>query len=291
MTNAPYSRAGEYYSKEFITPLREILVGQKAAVTNPYCKGKGIQKFTITTLGTMSAATVSYKIPSPDTNADDVTATEASVDIPIFSKQWKLDRMKADAYERQGTRFDVIDGLEAARKVAEEVDDCIFNGWTKDGTNYEFEGFYNGADNDYSTASHLSTFGNCVKAVTGAKALASADTCKAASYTLFLNPQEYETLEASFSSTGGWEIDVVRKLLGPAGSILETNALTAGTGLMCPVDPSRQYIEFLNPVSYAVDLGFDSRQPSMSPLNGTVATWVRPVIKHANALIKLSDLA
>ncbi len=290
MTNAAYERAGKYISQEIKPALQTILQGRRAAFVNPYCKGRGINQFEVTKLGTMSAATISFTVPAPDTNADDVNTSNVVYKIPVLSKQFKLDRMKADAFERNGIRFDVIDALAAARKVKEMEESLIFYGFAKNGTNYEINGFYSGAGNDYNTASDFGTYGNAVKAVTEAKSLADTDSAPSESYNLFLNPVQYHELEKSFNATGGWERDVVRKILGPNGDIISTPAITAGTGLMCPVDPARQYIEFVNPVSYEVILGEDGRQPGWSPLYGTVLTLMLPVIHYPDALIKLSSI-
>ncbi len=290
MTNAVYERAGKFISQEMKPALQTILQARRAAFVNPYCKGRGINQFDVTKLGTMSAATISFTVPAPDTNADDVEPTNVTYKIPVLSKQFKLDRMKADAFERNGVRFDVIDALAAARKVKEQEESLVFYGFAKDGTNYDISGFYTGAGNDYNTSSDFGTYGNAVAAVTGAKALADADAAPSESYNLFLNPAQYYELEKSFNATGGWEIEVVRKMLGPNGDIISAVGITDGTGLLCPVDPARQYIEFVNPISYEVVLGEDSRQPGWSPLYGTVLTLNLPVIHYSEALVKLSSI-
>lgn len=290
MVNLNYARAGQFISTEIKEPLRAILKGKRAAFTNPDCKGNGINSFTYTKLGDMSVATISYTLPAPDSNADDVEATDVTVKIPVLSKQFKLDRMKVDAYERQGIRFSTVTAMAAARKVAELEDAQIFDGWTKNGSDYEVKGFFTGAGNAITDSLDFSTFGKAVEAITNGKALAEEGNAPAESYTFFLNPAQYRKLESSFNASGGWEIEVAKRMLGPNGSIISTKALAPGTGLLCPVDPARQYIEFLSPVAYKVDIGFDSRQPNYSALYGTVLTLTLPVIHYDVALVKYTGL-
>ena len=55
----------------------------------------------------------------------------------------------------------------SAYKVADKIDNLLLNGWTADGTNYDIEGLYQAADNNYSTSKDFGTAGNAMAAVSG----------------------------------------------------------------------------------------------------------------------------
>jgi uncharacterized linocin/CFP29 family protein len=288
--NVPLNRAATYIEKEWQTPLRQTLVARKLSVKNPNVYGRGVQAVETTTLSGMSTANIQYGIPSPDVDADELTETVATVQVPVIYKQFKVAREKIDAYLRDNRAFDTAVAQEAVYQCALLEDDYLLNGWKQDGTNLKVNGFYNAAGNDYSTSKDFATWGNAKDAIIGAKTLIQLDNALAPSYNLVLHPNQYGELIGNYTVAGGWEIDIVKRLLGPGGDVIVTPNMTDGKGLLMPVDPARKFHEYINPVDFTLIIGEDSRLPGWSPYQGTVLDLVYPNVKIANGLCKLTSI-
>jgi uncharacterized linocin/CFP29 family protein len=289
-THTNLSRAATYIEKEWQTPLRSTLVARKLAAKNPNVVGRGVQAVEMTTLSNMSVANIQYGIPSPDVNADELQETVSTVQVPVLYKQFRISRFKIDAYLREGRAFDTAVAQEAVYQVALLEDDYLINGWKQDGSDLKVNGFYNAAGNDYSTAKDFGTFGNAKDAVIGAKLLIELDNALSQSYNLVLNPAQYAELAAQYSATAGWEMDIVKRLLGPQGDVISTPRMADGKGLLMPVDPARKYVEYINPVDFTLIIGEDSRLPGWADYQGTVIDLIYPNVKIPNGLCKLSNI-
>jgi len=295
MTDTALQVAARYIDSELIQPLRQQLIGRKLVSRNPSVKGPGVYNVDVHTITEMNAAEITFKLPGEEANRDMIRVARANKNIPVLHKEFMIPRQDFDAYKNKGIALDTAAAQSAAQVVGVAEDELIINGWKPDGTTYLISGLYQGAGNDYSTQKDFGTPGNPTDAVAGAMALIEADYGLAEAYNLVLNPTQANELRASRNANGVLELPEVVDLLnlgnknGP-GRIFSTPAITAGKGLLAPVDPSRRFIELYIPQDMKTILGVDSKLEETSPIYGSVYELVYPHIKQSNALAKLSDI-
>lgn len=294
MTTAA-QRAGTHLTSQFIQPLQFQLIARKLVAKNPDISGQGVKSAEMRKVVNMGGGTISFKYPRRGENKDNIRVDVESVDIPILYQEFEVPRGDFDAFQREGKRMDSAAATSAAYVVGRKEDDFFINGWKPDGSNLEINGLYSGAGNDYATSADFGTNGKAKQAVVGALALISADSALAPAYNLLLNPVQYGELLASENANGVEEMPQVLKLInrgnanGP-GEIISFDGITAGTGLMSPVDPGRVFMEFIEPVPIRTQMGIDPVFPETSDVEGMVYEFVYPYIKYANGLCKLSAI-
>lgn len=294
-TTTALQLAARAIDQEMILPLRQQLIGRKLVAENPRVRGTGVYNVEIRTMGEVSAAYASFELPRADTTRDVVKVTRSTMNVPVLQKNFEVPRMDFEAFKNAGVAIDTASALSAAYQVGVLEDKLIFYGWAPDGTNYVTSGLYTLANNDYSTSKDFATFGNATTAVGGALALIEADNCLADAYNLILNPVQANELRVSMSTTIGKELDIIKGLInggnesGP-GKIFSTPNITAGTGMLVPVDPSRKFIELYVPQDIRTVLGTDSRLDETSPIYGSVYELVLPHVKYTDAIAKISAI-
>jgi len=294
MADTVLQALGRQIDAEMIEPLRQQLVGRQLAQINPNLKGDGIFEVVHNTMNELGTATVSYSLPRPDGPRDSVTATRATLKVPVLDKGFEIERADYDVYKANGTPIDTNVALSAAQVVGVKEDDLIINGWKPDGTNAEITGFYAGAGNSYTTNDDFATAGKPTTALSGALALIEADSALADAYNFVCHPTQRNQLRGLRNANGVREepefVEMLNPRGGTAGRIISTTAITAGTGLLSPVDPARRFIELVVPRDYRTSLGVDSRDPDNSPIYGRVMCMTIPKIKQANGLCSLTQI-
>ncbi len=286
-----YENAAKYLDKELVEPIRQQLVGRKlfGKVTRVE---PGVFNVDYNTLTDMGDAIITLDLPDDSVEKDSVKVATSTMKIGVISKGYKIPRSQFESFARYGTPLDTAAMISAGQKVGEKEDDMLLQGWAPDGSNYKIKGLYQSAGNSYSTSKDFGTFGNPTAAVSGALALLYADGIVGTNFNLVLNYVQYAELQANYEY-GTYEWDKVMKMINPnpgagQGQILMSTDITAGTGMMTPVDTSGVYMDLIVGADYKNQIA----QPKfdISPVEGITYTMVVPRIKHANAVCTLTAI-
>jgi uncharacterized linocin/CFP29 family protein len=312
-------RAGQAIDLELINPLRAWTVARQAIPANPNIKGEFVYSVDAIRLADIGPAMISYDLPRPNDNRDAPRLSRENVQLPVLQKSWEIDRKEFNALQNYaGGSIDIsrTAAMSAAYQMAVMEDNLIFNGWAQDGSNYKIAGFYQGAGTTYSTDIQMgngSYYGNFNKGIGGAIGALKAKGVKPANgcYHLFMNAEDYSYLDGVVSTLGIKEIDVVRQTLnhgkdaGPgdiwelpsvtitdplSGATQTINTMTKGTGLLLPDDPGRIWYEEYVVQDFKTSLGYDSRDPTNSPIYGTMTALVYPHIKQSAAVCQITTI-
>ncbi len=296
-TDTAYASISRYFDYEIIEPARATTIARKISAVNPDCKGDGITNFEKYVMTELGNAKIAYEMPGADAaNRDAIKLSKSTVDIPVLYEDYDIPNNIMKAWLNKSKPIDPAVAKSAAQVVNVKLDSLVLDGWKPNGSTYEINGFYQGAGNDYSTSKDFGTYGNASDAVAGAMALIDADSCTAEAYNLILHPTQFNELKKSRSTNGVREMPEVVEMLngdkptGP-GRVFNSNTITAGTGLLIPVDVARTYHELVIPVEMRNYLGYDSKVgPDNSPGYGRTYMVAYPHIKLANGLSKLSSI-
>lgn len=279
---------------QMVSPMRRRLVGRKLfAKVRTFPEGTfNVDRVNIAEMGD---ATINYQMPDESSDVDNIDPSITNEKLAVISKRYKIPYAMVQSYLSKGIAIDNAAMLSAAYVCAAKENDLLIQGWKPNGSTYEINGLYNAAGNDYSTTKDFGTFGNATDAVAGAMALLLADGVEGVNFNLVLNPVQATELDASRSANGVPEKpDVLRQLNpvadSPPGSILYSSAMTAGKGMMVPVDPDGGMIDLVVGMDFQNIPGTDSKMGSISPYYMTVVGVVLPRIKQANSISKLSDI-
>lgn len=257
--NTPLNRAGTQASKEIVPVLKNILVGRRFASINPYLKGDGKTAFEYTHVSDLSDAFTQWKLPSGSgEHRDGVTTSFSIVKIPVIYKEFETEMADIMAWENrtvspgQENNLNLITANFAARKVAEQEEEIIFNGWKPDGTNYSIKGFTQAAKNSVSGGS-IATVGTMFGYISEAIGKLEEDGVigENNSYNVGLPTAIMAKLRTLRFTNGDTELSKIQELLGN-GKLYVTPNLS-GTAVVLPVDTARQHVEFLNPVDYRIE--------------------------------------
>lgn len=284
----------EYLREKVIEATRQRLIARKI-LGDLYTKplGLGVEQYAYDSETDVSTAEVAYEFKH--FSEDLPTLTRGTIKIPILAKAFEIPRRALEASRRLGRPLNVRAASSAAYRVSYLENSIVFNGWAEDGSNYDINGLYQAAGNDYSTSKDFGTAGNAKTAVAGAIALLNADGIYGP-YTLLLHPTQFAELAASTISGVGREIDVVKALLaaedegagggGPArlGKIYSCPYLTDGTGLLIGNAPN------IAEIVVASDLTIEVWEKKPVGTAGLVFEAVVPVVYETNALCKLSNI-
>lgn len=245
--------------------------------------GLGVQQVSHDVLTEVSDALINFVFQTE--NQDIINLTRNNLKIPVISKEFEIDRRDLESARRFGTPIDMSAAGSAAYKVAILEDELILLGYAADGTNFDINGLYNAAGNDYSTSKDFGTAGNGLAACAGGMDLLMADSIFGP-YNLVLNPTQYMELKAHELSTGSGriEFDVVKDLIG--GDIFASPIMTAGKGMMLPL-PNDMFFDLAAAADLAVETEILQKTKN---LYGRVFECVVPRVKDANAISKLSAI-
>ena len=286
-------KAATYFDTEIVEPLRQKTMARKLISVKPRVKGDGIKAADVLKVIEMGAAQMAYKLPK-DMSRDMIRIDKTTVNIPVLYKGYEIDRAAMDVWKNQGVALDSAAAISAAQVIGVQEDTAIIDGWMPDGATYKMNGLYQSAGITYATAKDFGTYGYAKEAVAGSLAALEA-VYVYPPFNLTLNPVQHGELVMSESSTGTEEYGRVVKVLngnvdGGPGGIFSSPAITAGKGLISPVDPARVYMELLNPIPVRNVLGEDSKMPGISAITGTAFEALYVNVKQANAICKMTNI-
>ncbi len=289
------NQASQYWETRIIEPFQRKTIARKIMQRNPEVSGPGVYSVKVNTLTGMGEATIGYEPGVGDLTPDQVKITPSDIVIPAVWKDFEVKRKQLEAWANRQVPLDSVAARYAATVVAQKEDLMLIQGWDPNGDGtYEVLGIYGSAANDFSTSKDFATAGHPTSAVSGGLALIEADYALADAYHLLLNPVQRGELRSLRSAQGVREEPELVEILNPnggnLGQIWSTPAITAGTGLLVPVDPVRDYIEFYNPEDVVVELGVDPMHPKTGPVSGRVSTYSVPHTIHGEGLSKLSAI-
>jgi len=312
-------RAGQAIDLETINPLRAWTIARQAIPANPNIKGEGIYSVDAVRLADVGPATISYQLPRPDDARDKPRLSRENVELPVLQHKTEFDRKEFNALMNYaGGSIDItrIGANSQAYQMAVKEDVLMFQGWAQDGTNYEIKGFYQGATTSYTSAINMgngSYFGNLKKGVAAAIGQLKDVGVKPpnGNYHLFMNANDYSYASGIESTLGVSEMEKLLLLLrnneqtGPGRvwelpSVTVTDpltsrqqtitAMTKGTALLLPDDPTRTWYEEYIIQDVKTSLGYDSRDPNNSPIYSTMTSLVYPHLKQPAAACQITNI-
>jgi len=208
---------------------------------------------------------------------DVVDMTKSTVTLWVQQRPFKIPGRKLAASRRYGLPLDTASLSSATYKTNRLEDETIIQGHTPDGgTTYDISGIYQSAGKSYTTSKDYDTAGNPLDAVTGTRAL--TEDWWSGGYNLLLNSTQRGQLAGNvISGVGREEAEVLEILDG--GAIIQTDKITAGTGLLSPV-PNEAVAKYVLATDYVV-LG---RQKSpYEVFEGVVFVAGGPAVYEPNA--------
>lgn len=289
-----YAKMARYYDTVMHEPVRQKLSGRKlfGKVIN---LDKGTYNVDYHTLTDMGDAEASYGLPSGG-QRDEALVSVTNVQVPNIYKAYQIPRAVFDSFKAKGTSMDTAMMLSAAYKVGKLEDDFLIQGYDPDGdSTYEIEGLYQGADNTDSTSADFGTYGNAVSEVAVGLGLIAADDALTTNYNLVLNPTQWAELIGSVDA-GDYELQAVLGQLnamvpgGPRGEVMWSNDITAGTGMLSPVDTAGEHMDLIIALEMKNHLSPDPYWGEEGDLYGHVIERLIPRIHHATAICTLTGI-
>lgn len=290
MANTTLQSFSKKIDSKLIDPLRRVLVGRRLVpVTAP--AGFGTSAVEWSKITEMGAGMVSYAFTA---NEDTIGATPTTSKIPVYWKDYKVDRRAYEGFKVKGTDIESGAAQSAAYVAAYAEDEAIIKGVTKDATAYDIDGLYEGGGNDYSVSSDFGTAGVATTALAGAYALLAEDNVPVGDnvpYNMVLNNTSYMDLLGVRSTAGVREMPEIKEMLN-GGSIISSSVLAATEGIILPAaNILEPYVDFYLSSDWKTEHGFDSEHPDTGDLMGRVYSAGILRIKHSVAICKLSVLA
>jgi len=243
----------------------------------------------------MGAANSGRTINGIGYGKDNVRVDASEVDLITLWKEFEIPKADFDTFTKNGVNLSTVAAQSAAQVIGELEDDILLQGWIPDGSSYFEKGLYQIAGNSYTTAKHFDTYGNAIAAVSGALALLREDNINGVNFNFTINPAQYTLLESSLSNYGLREWDQVLSILNgipgaEKGEIYWSNDITAGTGLISPVDTAGKYMDLVIGANYITDV-YAANNSQFSPIAGIVVASLYPRVAYPNAICTLTDLA
>ncbi|OPX62372.1 MAG: Encapsulating protein for peroxidase [Methanomassiliicoccales archaeon PtaB.Bin215] len=277
-----------------VEPMRQALIGRRL-FQKVYNLPKGKYNVDVDRLTDMNEAQIAYGMPSEEGSRDAINIVRENFRLPFIWKDYEIKRQDLESYTSEGVSLESAAAINAAIQLAAKEDDLLLNGWApKDDGAYVIKGLYQAAGQSYTTSKDFATFGNAIIAVSGARSLLWGQNVNGVNFNLVINPTQYAELDAS-QSDGFDEMQKVMRLLNPVpgaypGGVYQTTKITAGTGLLVPVDNAGVYFDLVIGADAGNELGIDSKHPDTSPVFGRVWESAYPRVKQANALATLTQI-
>jgi len=291
MIDSPLTRAATQASLEVVPVLRNTLIGRHLATINPKLKGDGKTSFEITSVSDLSDAFVQWQLPTGGEFSDSILTKLKVLNIPVLYKKFETRMSDILAWEnreigddqlRSENNLNLITANTAVRKVAEQEELIIFDGWKPTGTDYSIKGFAQVAGN-VVTGGSIETAGTMYQYVVDAICALESDAVFGddGSYNLVITPAIRAALLGKRFTNGDREYSAIEKLLS-GGKVYTTSYLPAGVAVILPVDASRQYFEFINPVDFRVEFA-EPRFANLSSIEGIAYELFAPNYLRENA--------
>jgi uncharacterized linocin/CFP29 family protein len=259
---------------------RQMIARKLLPIKGPL--GAGVQVFGYDALTEVSDARIDLSWPGGESR-DIVNLTRSTVAIPNIHKETEINKLDLAASRMSGTPLNLSNVESVSYKVALLEDALIINGWSRDGTNYDINGLYQGAGLDESTSLDWGTKANIETSINNAVGLMLAQNITPP-YNLTLHPTQYGQTLALIASTSRSYRNWIREAI--EGGVFMSAALAAGNGLLSKANTEGMFEYVL-----AEDLSVYEAVIQKSG-NLFVKVYVRgiPVIYDANALCKLSAI-
>lgn len=289
MTSTTLQTFSKQVDKKLIDPLRRTLVGRRIVpVTNP--AGFGTSAVEWSKITEMSAGMVSYAFT--DTK-DSIGAVPTTSKIPVYWKDYTLDRRTYEGYKTGGANIDTSAAQSASYVAAYAEDEAIIMGVKRDGTNYDIDGLFSGAGNTDNTAFDFATAGKATLALSAAYTKLADDNVPVGDnipFNMVINNTSYMQLLAVRNTSGIREMPEVRDMLN-GGSIIASSVLAATDGIVLPSDSILEpYVDFFLTSDWRTEHGFNSEHPDTGDMTGRVYSAGILRIKHDVAICSLTNL-
>jgi uncharacterized linocin/CFP29 family protein len=163
MTNA-IAEFSKKIDDKLVEPLRQVNKGRTLVhTTDP--QGFEISNVEWGKIIEMSEGMVSYSFTSG--NKDQIDAQLTNSKIPVYWKEYEIDRRIFESWNARGTDIDAANAIAAGYAATKVEDFALINGVTRDGVNFDTPGLYQGAGVDYNVATSMVTFGKATDAISG----------------------------------------------------------------------------------------------------------------------------
>jgi len=216
---------------------------------------------------------------------DLVALTPILGNVPVLSKAFRINRRTLEAARSEGRSFDTQCIASATLRVSQLEDRLLLNGWGKTAGTYDIKGLYQSAENSEDTDLDWGTPANIATSIQKAMALLNEDNIFPP-YNLILNPAQYAETLALVTGTAKTYRDLARDMI--EGEIYQSSVLTAGTGMMVPVN-GELYFDYVE----GVDLTDETEEMDLEnghDIFGVVYECLAPRIFDANAICKMTKI-
>lgn len=287
MVNA-LEEIGKHLDKSIVPVLRGESVLRKLIPLNTELSGKGIGMTALETFNYTATGGASTDYAIHENQADTMDVTKDTLKIPIQQQEITVGAVEWASLTAFGANIEADVALEIASNIVAEQDTNGIAGWKPNGTDVEIDGMYSVAGNTFGGAS-FGTYGSAVAAATNAKKLLKADKVYSSGYNMTLHGDQLAELDGSQSTTGVDEWDRILRILnngnktGP-GQILESNDLTAGTGMVSPIasQENRRFFDIVEAQS-PMNRVFVVGDPETSPTHIRQVAALTQRFKHLDS--------
>lgn len=252
MTHA-LAELGKKWDTDIVPTLRANSIGKMLMPVNPELSGKGLGVLSVESLKYVARGSAAINYDIQQDIEDPVDIQGAPIRIPVQQDDAIIKRRDWDAYAFKNIPIENDLATDMAANIAAQQTSVIVDGWKPDGENYAIKGMLQVANNTVVGAD-FDTFGNAVKSVASALSALKTDGVYSAGYNLVLPSINHAELDASISSSGIAESDLVLKLLNrdaapgtQPGRIIEAPGLPAGTPFVAPIasQENRRYFDII----------------------------------------------
>jgi uncharacterized linocin/CFP29 family protein len=270
--------------RDVIFSARKANIARQLITVRPVTGGIGTQQWSWNSAAEVSDAQLSWAINV--NNEDMINLTPTNKPIPVLHKEFRIGARDIATAQNGGYPLSTITAQSAAYKTTVLENQLILNGYAADGTNYDINGFYQGAGNTEGTAKDFGTAGNAISKIGLALAVLHADEIYGA-FNLVLNDVQYMELAVSVMGAGAGnpEMPMVEKLLG-GGKIYSTSYQAVNTGMLIAA-PNPMFYELIVPQDMTTKTVIE---PKSGDLWGQVFECVLPAIYEPNAICTLTGI-
>lgn len=210
---------------------------------------------------------------------DIIDKTVGSLDIPALARGFRIPRRSVEASRSSGAPLDVSTTQSAGYQVGVLEDTLVLKG------SGGLDGLYDGAGNDFSTASDWDVADNILPSINGAIGLLKEDKIFPP-FNMVVSDTQYDQLFQFIGTTSEYYFDAVQRRIG--GQIFSTPVLNAGTGMVLAM-PDAGFFD----LPLGVDIHAEVEELPLNEfkdLYGVVWEAITPRIKIADAICKLSSI-
>lgn len=187
----------------------------------------------------LSEAAVNMAVEADD-EEDRQDISLVSVPVPIISKSFRIDIRQLAGSRAAGSGLDVMHVDTATRKVAEKLEDMLFNGHTVSVQGHAIYGYRTHPDRNTGSGSDWSTPSNIYPTLLGM--LSSLPPAYVGPYRLYLNPSQFRETFAVNPAIDRPILRTMEDLPGfGMGSVRQSSKMPAGEAVL--VNMTRQVVD------------------------------------------------